>query len=127
VTGGRIAWLIDGNNVMARAPTGGGAIARCRAKARRRPGGFAAREGVPVTWCSTERRSTSRSRTACHWTSRSPPAAAATPPTTRSRGASARRPTAALTVVTSDAGLARRVGSTAAEVVPAGRFRRGLG
>ena len=33
---------------------------------------------------------------------------------------------AALTVVTSDAGLARRVREHGAEVVPAGRFRRGL-
>jgi predicted RNA-binding protein with PIN domain len=128
VTGGRIAWLIDGNNVMGSRPDGWWRDKR--GAARRLVGelaDFAAREGVPVTvvfdGAPFEVEIPSGVPLEVAFAARRGRDAA---DDEIARRVDAAADPAALTVVTSDAGLARRVGKHGAEVVPAGRFRRGL-
>ncbi|HEV7458950.1 MAG TPA: NYN domain-containing protein [Solirubrobacteraceae bacterium] len=128
MTGARSAWLIDGNNVMGSRPDGWwrdrrGAARRLAAQLA----DFAAREGVPVTVVFDGAPfdlevpddaplevafAARRGRDAADDEIARLVAEAADPATLR--------------VVTSDAGLAQRVREHGAEVVPAGRFRRGL-
>jgi len=128
VSAGRSAWLIDGNNVMGSRPDGWwrdrrGAARTLAAELAK----FAAREGVPVTVVFDGAPfdfeapveaplevafAARRGRDAADDEIARRVAAAADP--------------AALTVVTSDAELARRVREHGAEVLPAGRFRRDL-
>lgn len=119
------AWLIDGNNVMGSRPDGWWRDRRGAARAlTAQLAEFAARESVPVTVVFDGARfdvevpggasldvafAARRGRDAADDEIVRRVAGAADP--------------AALTVVTSDAGLARRVREHGAEVVPAGRFR----
>jgi len=125
VSDGRTGWLIDGNNVMGSRPDGWWRDRRGAARAlAAQLAQFAAREGVPVTVVFDG------AAFDVELPDETPLEVAFAP--RRGRDAAddeiARRvagtddPTA-VTVVASDAGLARRVREHGAEVVPAGRFR----
>ena len=122
---GRTGWLIDGNNVMGSRPDGWWRDRRGAARAlAAQLAQFAAREGVPVTVVFDG------AAFDVELPDETPLEVAFAPRRGRDaaddeiarRVAEADDP-AALTVVTSDAGLAGRVREHGAEVVPAGRFR----
>ena len=122
---GRTGWLIDGNNVMGSRPDGWWRDRRGAARAlAAQLAQFAAREGVPVTVVFDG------AAFDVELPDETPLEVAFAPRRGRDaaddeiarRVAGADDPTA-VTVVTSDAGLARRVREHGAEVVPAGRFR----
>ena len=122
---GRTGRLIDGNNVMGSRPDGWWRDRRGAARAlAAQLAQFAAREGVPVTVVFDG------AAFDVELPDETPLEVAFAPRRGRDaaddeiarRVAGADDPTA-VTVVTSDAGLARRVREHGAEVVPAGRFR----
>ena len=125
---GRAAWLIDGNNVMGSRPDGWWRDRRGAARALvGELAAFAAREHAPVIVVFD----------GAPFDVEVPDGAPLEVAFALRRGrdaaddeiarrvAEARDP-ATLRVVTSDAGLARRVRARGADVVPAGRFRRDL-
>jgi predicted RNA-binding protein with PIN domain len=128
VTDGRSAWLIDGNNVMGSRPDGWWRDRRGAARTLAAElAEFAAREGVPVTvvfdGAPFEVEVPREVPLEVAFAARRGRDAADDEIAQRVAGAA---DPAALTVVTPDAELARRVREHGAEVVPAGRFRRGL-
>jgi predicted RNA-binding protein with PIN domain len=128
VSDGRSAWLIDGNNVMGSRPDGWWRDRRGAARTLAAElADFAVREGVPVTvvfdGAPFEVEAPVEGPLEVAFAARRGRDAA---DDEIARRVAAAADPAALTVVTSDAGLARRVREHGAEVVPAGRFRRGL-
>ena len=128
MSSGRAGWLIDGNNVMGSRPDGWWRDRRGAARTLAAElAEFAAREGVPVTvvfdGAPFDVEAPVQAALEVAFAPRSGRDAA---DDEIARRVAAATDPAALTVVTSDAGLARRVREHGAEVVPAGRFRRGL-
>ena len=125
---GRAAWLIDGNNVMGSRPDGWWRDRRGAARALvGELAAFAAREDAPVIvvfdGAPFDVEVPDGAQLQVAFAPRRGRDAA--DDEIARRVAEARDP-ATLRVVTSDAGLARRVRAHGAEVVPAGRFRSEL-